>query len=190
MVPHEVCPAGRLGHFRWWLWAQGVKEDMIRPEAGTGQCPSDHLPSVKAVAEPTQIQRRRGRCHLLMGGAPSPVHCHHQLCQRLLDLPPRLQSNPLTCDVGGGGWRREWHQPCREHHRFRGRAGLPPQGSARLTPPKPRLGGGGPPHQPGTAAGESVLHTLVFAIRKFSGPSSVLKLVPMKTKSFHLQRRA
>lgn len=31
---------------------------------------------------------------------------------------------------------------------------------------------------------------LVFAIRKFSGLSSVLKLVPMKTKSFHLRRRA
>lgn len=33
-------------------------------------------------------------------------------------------------------------------------------------------------------------HALVCAIRKFSGPSTVLKLVPMKSKSLHLQRRA
>ena len=40
------------------------------------------------------------------------------------------------------------------------------------------------------AAWASVLHTLVFAIRKFSGLSSVLKLVPTETESLHLQRRA
>lgn len=50
----------------------------------------------------------------------------------------------------------------------------------------------------GSQAGDSldglapmpVLSAHAIAIKKSSGPSSVLKLVPTKTKSFHLQRRA
>lgn len=35
---------------------------------------------------------------------------------------------------------------------------------------------------PGITAWDSVLHVLMFAIKKFSGPSSVLKLVPTKNQ--------
>lgn len=115
-------------------------------------------------------------------------------CQGLLSLPPGVQCNLHTQDVG---WRLEgggWLATRRDSRHLDSGAELDSQpGLFSLTHGDSPHGDS--PHgraYPSSlaAAWASVLHALGFAIRKFSGLSSVLKLVPVKPKSLHLQRRA
>lgn len=79
-------------------------------------------------------------------------------------LPCGLWFCSLTRDVGMDAG--EGRAPQTE-----GQSGTPTPG---LSPPHPfeaLAPWQGPPHQPRIAAGNSVLHMLVFAIKKFSGPS-------------------
>lgn len=75
----------------------------------------------------------------------------------------------------------------------RGRLGWRLARTGERESPQMELGARWTPHAgplPSLALLRGGLHALVFAIRKFSGPSAVLQLVPEKSKSLHLQRRA
>lgn len=207
MSPHKVSPARQLRLVMWWLQAQEGESrttgsQRLRPKLASVPLATFHRSKL------TQDQPRFKEEEILlrcMFSGPS-VECSSTrwrkwqrtcgifnsrpslMCQKLLNLPLGVWSSLLAGDVGmdAGEQRGVSHA---EERGFRSRAGLLTQGSAHITPGTPQFHTV-QLHQPGITAWDSVLHVLVFAIKKFSGPSSVLKLVPTKTKSFHLQRRA
>lgn len=169
-----------------------VKAEMtraLRPWAGRDWYPSGHIPLVKAVTGLAQLQGRGSRLHLLMKTRADSLwhiltHCRHQTVRGFCIYLPGL--SPISTVVMWG-WRLEGRRgsATRSPHVDSGaerdsQPGLSP--AHPLTPCSWR----GPPPFPGIAVRDSALHVLVFAIRKFSGPSSVPELVPMKTKSLHL----
>lgn len=111
ICPHKVSPAGQLGTLHGGSEPKGCKAETSRP----GLAPASIPLTIALWSKQSQNQPRskggRGRCCLLMGGWQSMCGIFSSLlCQRLLDLPPWLQSKSLTCAVVGGGWRSEWKE--------------------------------------------------------------------------------